>query len=376
MSDLKPRLVEKARQLGFDAVGVAAASPVDRGGHFARWLAGGSHGEMAYLARRVEKRRDPRELLSGARSVVVLTTYYRHERPPLGGGPRGIVSRYAWARDYHRVVGRRLRKLRRWLEAQEPGARVYAEVDTGPVLEKVWAERAGVGWIGKHGNVLSTLRSSWIFLSVLVTDLALAPDRPHPERCGTCDLCIRACPTSAIVRPGVVDARLCISHHTIEHQGPIPEALREKHGRWLFGCDDCQEVCPWNRFAREPADPAFAPRPEQAHPDLLEILALDEPAFRARFEGTPLMRPGRAGMARNAAVVLGNLADRKAVPALARTLASDPSPVVRGHAAWALGRIGSAGARAALAEAGATEPDAAVRAEIERALRAPELKNP
>jgi epoxyqueuosine reductase len=368
MSDLKARLAAEAKRLGFDDVGVAAAGPADGEGRFLRWLEAGAHGEMAYMAQRVAERRDPRLLLAGARSVVVLTTYYRHERPPEAPGLRGTVSRYAGARDYHRVIGRRLRKLRRWLEAEAAGARLYAEVDTGPVLEKVWAERAGVGWIGKHGNVLNRRRSSWIFLSTMVTDLALPPDAPHPNHCGTCDRCIRACPTEAILSPGVVDARLCISHHTIEHRGPIPGALRPAHGTWLFGCDDCQEVCPWNKFARQPGDPAFAPRTEQAAPLLAEILALGEQDFRARFEGTPLMRPGRIGLARSAAVVLGNLRSTQGVPALARALCEDPSPVVRAHAAWALGRIGGAEVRAVLTSAQRTEVDEAVRGEITRAL--------
>lgn len=367
---VKARLVEYAHRLGFDHVGVAPAGPADPGGNLARWLEAGRHGEMAYMARRVAERLDPRALLPGARSVVALSTYYRHDRPAPAPGLRGRVSRYAWARDYHRVVGRRLRKLRRWLQEAAPGARVYAEVDTGPVLEKVWAERAGLGWIGKHGNLLTRRRSSWILLATLVTDLDLQPDRPHPEHCGSCDRCIRACPTQAIVAPGIVDARLCISHHTIEHRGPIPDSLRARHGTWLFGCDDCQEVCPWNKFAREPGDTAFAPRPEQADPELRDVLALDEAAFRARYEGTPLMRAGRAGLARSAAVVLGNLGAGEAVPALARALASDPSPVVRGHAAWALGRIGGGSARAALQAAAGAERDLAVRDEIDAALEA------
>jgi epoxyqueuosine reductase len=279
-----------------------------------------------------------------------------------------VVSRYAWSRDYHRVCGKRLRLLRRWLAPKAPGARIYSEVDTGPVLEKVWAQRAGLGWIGKHGNLLTRRRSSWCFLATLVTDVEIPPDRPHPDLCGRCERCLRACPTGAIVAPGVVDARLCLSHHNIERRGPIPEALRPRLGRWLFGCDDCQEVCPWNRFATTAGDPAFAPRPDQAHPDLCEILALNEAAFRERFLGTPLLRAGRVGLARSAAVVLGNLGDPAAVPELARVLARDPSPVVRGHAAWALGRILSLEARNTLAIARAGETDPEVSEEIERAL--------
>jgi epoxyqueuosine reductase len=366
--DLKAELLFEAKRLGFDEAGVAMAGLADEEGHFLRWLGAGHHGELTYLARRVAERRDPRVLLPGARTVVVLSTACWHERPEPGPGLRGKVARYAWGRDYHRVHKKRLRLLQKWLITRVKGARVYAEVDTGPVLEKVWAERAGLGWIGKNGNLVTRHRSSWCLLGAIVTDVELPPDRPHPNLCGRCERCLRACPTGAIVSAGVVDARLCLSSHNIERRGPIPENLRSRLGRWLFGCDDCQEVCPWNRFATEAGDPAFAPRPEQAHPDLREILALDEAAFRERFLGTPLLRAGRAGLARTAAVVLGNLGDPAAIPALARSLATDPSPVVRGHAAWGLGHIRSLEGRAILARAGATETDPTVREEIHRAL--------
>jgi epoxyqueuosine reductase len=304
--------------------------------------------------------------------VVVLTTAYRHPWPARPEGLRGRVSRYASGRDYHRVIQRRLRKLRRAIVEWRPGTHVYASVDTGPVMEKAWAQRAGLGWVGKHGNLLTRDRSSWVFLSVLALDVALPPDAPHPEHCGTCDLCIRACPTAAIVSPGVVDARGCIANHTIEHDGVVPEPLRAGHGDWVFGCDDCQDVCPWNRFADANADgdPHFAPTPERAFPDLVALLHMSTADFDAHFQGTPLARAGRPGLSRSAALALGNAGDVSAVPALVNTLAYDAHAPTRAHAAWALGRLGGDEALGGLRAQLAIEAEPSVRAEIESALRA------
>jgi len=381
-AELKVALRAEILRLGFNDMGVTPAGLSDPGGHLQRWLDAGMHGNMSYLARNVGERLDTRQLCRGrAKTVVMLTTPYRHATPDDAPASRdrhdarpalqGRVSRYASGRDYHRVIQKRLRKLRRWFDAAAPGAWLYSSVDTGPVMEKTWAARAGLGWIGKHGNLLNRERSSWFFLSTLATNLELPPDEPAVDHCGTCDLCIRACPTAAIVAPRVVDARACISYHTIEHDGPIPEPLRAGHHDWVFGCDDCQDVCPWNRFAKDDGDPAFAPRAEQAHIDLLELLAMPRADVAARFMGTPLSRAGRDGLARSSAVALGNARDERAVPALAHALANDESTVVRGHAAWALGRIGGAEARAALAaEIDTPALDASVREEIARALEA------
>jgi epoxyqueuosine reductase len=235
------------------------------------------------------------------------------------------------------------------------------------VLDRAWAERAGLGWIGKNTNVILMPRGSWFFLGEILTDSELPPDPPAGNHCGRCTRCIPACPTGAITAPYRLDARRCISYLTIEHRGPIPPALRPLIGTRIFGCDDCQEVCPWNRFATPTANPDFAERPEQQTPALIPLLSMDEREFRSRFEGTAVLRAKRAGFLRNVAVALGNLRDPRAVPALCRALGEDPDPVVRGHAAWALGRIGGEAARAALDTAAAGEPDPEARGEIEAA---------
>ena len=369
---LKQAIGELARSLGFSALGVADAGPIDDAGHLRRWLDAGQHAGLEYMARTAAERIDARPLCRGrARSVVVLTTPYRHPWPARPAGLRGRVSRYASGRDYHRVIQRRLRKLRRAIVQWRPGTHVYASVDTGPVMEKAWAERAGLGWVGKHGNLITRDRSSWVFLSVLALDVALPADAPHAEHCGTCDLCIRACPTDAIVSPGVVDAGACIAYHTIEHDGVMPPALRAQHGDWVCGCDDCQDVCPWNRFADQApdGDPHFAPTQDRAFPDLVALLEMPAAEFAARFEGTPLARAARDGLARSAALALGNRGDASAVPALVRALHQDAHAPVRAHAAWALGRLGGQAAQAALRDAHAHEQDDTVRGEIDEVLR-------
>jgi epoxyqueuosine reductase len=370
-SPLRQTIEEAARALGFSGMGVARAGPSPGAAHLLDWLDAGQHAGLDYMARTAADRLDARALCRGrARSIVLLTTDYPAKAPPRPKGLRGRVSRYASGRDYHRVIERRLRKLRRAVLSAEPRAWVYTSVDTGPVMEKAWAQAAGVGWVGKHGNLLTRTRSSAVLLATLATDLELPPDAPHPEHCGSCDLCVRACPTQAIVRDGVVDANLCIAYHNIEHRDVVPSELRARFGDWVFGCDECQDVCPWNRFADGPHDPALAPREEQAYPDLVELLALDDASCRARFEGTPLARAGRDGLARSAALALGNQRDPAAIPALSRALRSDRHAAVRRHAAWALGRIGGPIARAVLSEALVDERDGEVASELREALRA------
>lgn len=322
------------------------------------------------MARDPERRGDPRRTLPEARTVIsVGIGYYRGEWPRAEdrSSLRGRIARYAWGRDYHKRVRKRLIRLARAIGALQPAARFVAYVDTGPCLDRAWAERAGIGWIGKNTNVIVKGAGSWLFLGELLTDLDLAADRPARNYCGTCARCIAACPTGAIVGPNELDARRCISYLTIEHRGPIPLELRPGIGVRIFGCDDCQEVCPWNRFATPTAEPDFAPRPDQQTPSLLPLLELDAEGFAARYGGTAIRRAGRGRFVRNVAVALGNLGDARAVPALGRALLHDEDPLVRSHAAWALGRIGGGGA-VELLRAASADADAEVRREIEYAL--------
>ncbi len=367
----KKRIREEALLLGFGAVGFASASESPYAEKLEAWLQAGRHGTMRWMARDPARRSNPRAVLAGARTVISLTApYYRGDWPEGEGGasPRGRIARYAWGRDYHKRIRRRLKLLAGSIASLCPEARWLAYVDTGPMLDRAWAERAGLGWIGKNTNVIVQGRGSWTFLGEILTDLDLTPDAPARNHCGTCARCIAACPTGAIVGPYQLDARRCISYLTIEHRGPIPLELRPAIGARIFGCDDCQEVCPWNRFAVKTADPDFAERPEQQTPELIPLLSLDEDGFRLRYQGTAILRAKRAGFVRNVAVALGNLGDRRSVAPLARALSGDAEPLVRGHAAWALGRIGGDQARAALAEAKAREESQEVLAEIRAAL--------
>ncbi len=297
---------DRARALGFDAYGIAAAGePPDPEDRLGAWLEQGHHADMAWMARTAAVRREARAKLRGARSVVVVARNYYADRPQAGTGS-GKVSRYAWGRDYHKVLRKPLIELARHIESLEPGARTYASVDTGPVLERAWAQRAGVGAIGKHSLALRRDMGSWFFLGTVLTTVELEPDAPAEDICGTCRLCIDACPTSAIVEPRVVDSKRCISYQTIENRGEIPGDLHSKHGDWVFGCDVCQEVCPWNRFATTATEENFLPRAGHANPDLDALLALDEESFDAEFAGTAIRRAKYAGMMRNAAIAKAN----------------------------------------------------------------------
>ncbi len=368
--DFTARLRAEARALGFDLVGVAAAERLDRdAAALAAWLRADHHASMAWMARDPDKRADPARLLPGCRSVVVLALNYspgeRRAATPAG---RARVALYARGRDYHRVLGQRARALAAWLE-RETGKPARAFVDTGPVLERGWAERAGVGWIGKNANVIDRGTGSWLLLAEVLTAAPLDPDPgPHEDFCGSCTACLEACPTGAILEPGVVDSNRCISYWTIEHRGAIPAGRRAGIGDWIFGCDVCQDVCPWNRsFARDAGDSPLALREDLRGLDPLEVLAMDEATFRARYSGTALMRAKWEGMRRNACVVLGNRRDPEAVPSLERALRDD-DPVIRAHAAWALGRIGGRRSALALDRARGGENVAEARREIDRAL--------
>jgi epoxyqueuosine reductase len=370
---LAGRIRAEARRLGFDAIGFARAEAHPDGQRLLAWLGEGRHGTMRWMARDPVRRADPRAVLTAARTVIsVAIGYYQGDWPGAAGRTplRGRIARYAWGRDYHKRIRKRLLALIQAIRAVSPSARVIPYVDTGPVLDRAWAERAGIGWVGKNTNVILKRSGSWHFLGELLTDLELPPDEPSKSYCGTCARCIAACPTGAIVGPHQLDARRCISYLTIEHGGAIPLDLRPAIGTRIFGCDDCQEVCPWNRFATPTSNPDFAARPEQQTPELLPLLALDGAAFSARFQGTALMRAGRNRFVRNVAVALGNLADPSAVPELRRALLEDADRCVRSHAAWALGRIAGRLAVEALREAAARERDAEALAEIEYALGA------
>jgi epoxyqueuosine reductase len=344
------RTRERARALGFDAVGVARAD-VPLGADFERYRAfldAGMHGAMGYLADNAEVRRrlDTRFVLEGARSVVCLARRYQRRPEEEARDPETArtIARYARGRDYHNVVRRKVRQLAAFIRALgAPDRPVHARplCDDAPVLERVWAARAGLGFVGKNGLLIVPGQGSFVLLGEVVTTLDLEPDAPMTERCGSCTRCLDACPTQAFERPFVLDPRRCIAYLTIELREGIPASLREPLGEHLFGCDDCQTVCPFNASAR-PRDArsrAFEPLPRWADMTLESIVALDEDGWAAVREGTPLARPGRDGLARNAAIVLGNRGDGRAAVALRRAAVKDPSPVVREAAAWALAKI-------------------------------------
>ena len=328
----------RACDLGFDLVGVTTAQPPAHAMQFRQWLASGFHGEMGYMARNAEKRVDPVKILADARSVVVVGLNYYSESPRKCTPPaNGRIARYAWGRrDYHDVMGEKLRRLAADIDqCGGPGTRSIWYVDTGPILERDLAQRAGIGFIGKHTNLISRRLGNWILLGEVLTNLDLASDTPEREYCGTCRRCVDVCPTRAIVAPYQLDARLCISYLTIELKGPIPVELRPLIGDHLFGCDDCLEVCPWNRFAKLSPVREFQRR---EMPPLAEFLSWDEKQFRDFFRGTPILRIKRRGFLRNVCVVLGNVGDRSVLPSLERA-SLDAEPLVREHAAWAIERI-------------------------------------
>jgi len=347
---------------GFSRIGIA---PLGRPPHhdaFRSWLTSGFAGPMhAWLARHEPLRGDPASLLEGAKSVIMLATdHARDTGSPAAPGPgpgRGRVARYAWGDDYHDLLRSRANELARWLEGRVPGCRTRGVVDSAPLAERDFAWLAGLGWFGKNTMLIDPRAGSYFFLTALLTDLDLPADAPlATDHCGTCTACLDACPTRAFPAPRVLDASRCISALTIEERGGVPEELRPGMGDWIFGCDICQEVCPWNRHAPGSAEPAFQPRQAGAAPLLADLLGLDEAGFRRRFEGSPLLRSKRHGLARSAAIALGNRPHPPAFAALVAAL-DDAEPVVREAAAWALGRWIEAGvmpdeARAALAAGG------------------------
>lgn len=348
-------LEAEARRLGLSGLGVGPAGSSGHMGVYREWLQRGFHGEMRYLAREdaVARRADLTRTMEGVKSVMVVTQEYFQEDSP--GVPedaaRGVVARYARGVDYHDVLKDRLQELLIWTrrEAQEMGladeVKGFAYVDTGPVLERELGQLVGLGWFGKNTMLIHPRRGSYFFLGLLLLDLELPPSPPFmKDHCGSCHRCLDACPTGALLGPGpggepLMDANRCISYLTIENKGPIPRELRKGMGNRIFGCDICQEACPWNRrFATPTAEEAYVAGPDTDGPALIELMGLDDEAFAARFSGSPVKRAKRRGLLRNVAVALGNWGGREAVPALAKAL-DDPEPLVRGHAAWALGEI-------------------------------------
>ncbi len=350
----------EAQALGCALAGAAPLEPLPRAAFLAAWLADGRAGEMAYLADRTAVRIDPRQRFPWARTVLAVAYPYQPPPPPPDdwrASLRGRIAAYTLGIDYHERVRKVLRALKVRLAARFPGTRYHPYVDTGPVLEREWAARAGLGWIGRNTLLLHQELGSYVFLGELFTDLEVEAVPLPADRCGTCRRCIDACPTGALAGDYTMDPRRCISYLTIEHRSAIPPALRPALDNWIFGCDLCQEVCPWNGETR-PAEGA-----ELLAPHLPTLLGLDAAGFHARFRRTAVMRAKRRGLLRNAAVVLGNTGNPAAVPSLVTALA-DPEPLVRGHAAWALGRLGGGAARRALEAAARTEPDDAARGEM------------
>ena len=357
---------ERALGLGFDAVGFAPAAlgPEAREG-LSAFLAAGYHGDMGWLERRSEERGDPRRLWPEARSVVALGLNYGPAADPLAlleERERATLSVYARNRDYHDIVKKRLKALARWMaERFDCGVKVF--VDTAPVLEKPLAARAGVGWQGKHTNLVSRAWGSWLFLGEVYTTLALDPDQAEVDHCGSCRACLDVCPTDAFPAPYRLDARRCISYLTIEHQGHIPRDLRPAMGNRIYGCDDCLAVCPWNKFARRTAEPGLLPRAELSAPRLADLATLDDAGFRQLFSGSPIKRIGRDRFLRNVLIALGN-SGRPALAGSAAARLDDASPLVRAAAVWAFGRLAEQSAvRRERERRLPLEPDPAVRQE-------------
>jgi epoxyqueuosine reductase len=360
---VKAIIQQRALELGFEACRFTTAEPPQSAVHFQRWLGAGCHGEMAYLERNAAKRVEPQRVLPEAQSIITLAaSYFRsgqvpadclHDTAPAPGKgpsqaraetlvpspPAGTIARYAQYADYHHVLGERLKLLSQFvngLGGSNTSSLWY--VDTGPLLERDLAQRSGLGFVGKHTNLISRGLGNWFFLCEIITTLKLEPDAPERNRCGTCARCIAACPTQAITAPFQLDARRCLSYLTIELKGPIPVEFRPALGTRIYGCDDCLAVCPWNRFARDGRLMREHFRNDFDSPNLLDLLALDDPAFKRRFAGTPLLRTKRRGLLRNVCVALGNLGDPTALPAL-RQAALDPEPLIAEHAKWAVERI-------------------------------------
>ncbi len=346
IAELQDALREEAARLGFAACGFASAAqdPL-RAERFEQWLGEGRHGSMEWMEARKEQRASPQGLWPEAGSVIALGMSYAPQTDPLalaGQPDRARISIYAQGRDYHDVVKKALKALARWLVAEAPGSELKVFVDTAPVMEKPLGEAAGIGWQGKHTNLVSREHGSWLFLGAIYTTLEFAPDAPHTDACGSCRACQDACPTDAFPAPYILDARRCISYLTIEHKGPIPEEFRAALGNRIYGCDDCLAVCPWNKFAEAAhAHAKFLPRAELAAPRLADFLGLDDAAFRALFSGSPIKRIGRDRFVRNCLYAAGNSGDGTLVKVVTG-LRADPDPAVAEAAEWAVAQLRAA----------------------------------
>ena len=377
IGNLKHELAALARELGFHDLKVTTPDRLGTAGErLQQFLAEGRHGDMEWMARNAGRRASPSVLWPEARSVLVLGMSYAPASDPLAvlaEPTRGAISCYAQGNDYHDIVKRGLIAIARRLSVAT-GAEVRVFVDTAPLMEKPLAAAAGLGWQGKHTNLVSRSAGSWLFLGVILTSAEIEPDAPETDHCGSCRRCLDVCPTDAFPAPYQLDPRRCIAYLTIEHKGHIPAALRPGIGNRVFGCDDCLAVCPWNKFAAAAREIRFHARAETANPPLIELLALDDAAFRLRFAGTPVKRTGRDRVVRNALIAAGNAGDAALLPAVSALL-GDASPLVRAMAVWAMGRLATGGdfqARRDEHEAG--ESNAAVRAEWARladGLRSP-----
>ncbi len=340
---MKAAIRQRALELEFDDCRFTTAAVPASAEKFQNWLTGKQHGEMTWLERSAPKRIDPLKVLPGAKSIICLAASYEIEIPnsELRTPNSGLVARYARFSDYHEVLGEQLKVLTEFVnQLGGDGTRSLWYVDTGPLLERDFAQRAGLGFIGKHTNVISRQLGNWILIGEIITTLELEPDAAEKNHCGRCVRCIAACPTNAITAPFQLDARSCISYLTIEMKGSIPVELRPAIGNRIFGCDDCLAACPWNRFAREGKMMKAHVRPELAAPDLIELLQLDDAGFKSRFAGTPILRAKRRGLRRNVCVALGNTGDESALPALEKA-AGEAEPLIAEHAQWAIAQIES-----------------------------------
>lgn len=365
-ADFTERLKAQATRLGFHLSGACPAVEA-RGYHqLLDWIDAGMAGEMDYLDARRDAYRHPQHVMAGVQSLLVLGMPYRTAEPTEPAPLQGRFARYAWGTvDYHDLVHHKLKQLKRWVLSERPEASVRGIVDTAPLLEREFAELAGLGWTGKNTLLINKWQGSYFFLAALLVDFPLAYDTPHEtDHCGKCRACLDACPTDAFPEPGVLDATRCISYLTIEHRSPIPSQLREPIGSWVFGCDVCQDVCPWNRRGSVAEEPDFQPLTTQNPADLIPLFGLDDDQFRANYRKTPLWRTRRRGLLRNAAIVLGNAGDPAAIDALSQGLC-DSEPLVRGASAWALGQIGTPAAMEYLRQRREVEADADVLQEID-----------
>lgn len=369
-------LKAETERLGFTLSGIAPVETPPHYTQYAQWIEAGLHADMQYLAseRALERRANPRLIQPGAQSLLVVGMRYADPRT-ISDGPAGEalgrVAAYAWGDDYHEIIPPRLAEIGKTLEQHlHRAVQVRHYTDTGPILERDFAQTAGLGWIGKNTCLISPTSGSYYLLGETFLDVEIEPDPPlRSDHCGTCRRCIDACPTEAIRPDRTIDSARCISYQTIENKGTIPVAIREKMGDWIFGCDICQMVCPWNlRFSAPEAHPALAPRPGVARPVLRRELHLTPQEFNQKFRRSPILRAKRRGYLRNVAVALGNAGDTSAVPDLAQTLHEEPEPLVRAHAAWALGRLRSPQSRSALEKSLSRETDQNVAAEIRAAL--------